>query len=440
MLEILREQNPWWDGKFEEDRDYKKWKESKIKWIPRIIESIELKPFSLHFIFGPRQVGKTTLLKLLVKKLLDSKVAPEKIFYFRCDKLENYKELDDVLNTYFKFRSSLGIKGSFIFLDEITFPKQWFRTIKFNIDSGKFDNDVLILTGSISMYVKGEIETFAGRRGHGKDFYLYPFSFRDFIKVYNPNLYEKLPSISLENVEECFRVFAYFDEIQDAWSKYLICGGFPIAIKEFLSYGEISSETFDVYIDWLRGDLIKMKRSVEKFRKVVSIILQKIPSAFSLYSVSKDLDIKSHAMVSNYIDLLSQLFIVKVLYYINPNDLNISFSKNRKVVFLDPFYFRLFNRWFFSPIPEESVIVENVLASHIARKFEAYYWKNDREIDVVVRSGNNLIGFESKYSSKPEVREIKVGKLKKVVTLTKDYFDEEKLAMPISIFLACLEV
>jgi len=45
--------NPWWKGKeaIEEDEDYKKWKESKIKWIPSLIRKIELRPFSLNFLF-----------------------------------------------------------------------------------------------------------------------------------------------------------------------------------------------------------------------------------------------------------------------------------------------------------------------------------------------------------------------------------------------------
>jgi predicted AAA+ superfamily ATPase len=58
-----------------------------------------------------------------------------------------------------------NISGSFIFLDEITFPKEWFRTIKYYIDVGEFRNDVLVLTGSLSMYLKKEVELFPGRRG-----------------------------------------------------------------------------------------------------------------------------------------------------------------------------------------------------------------------------------------------------------------------------------
>jgi len=439
MLEILKEQNPWWDGRIEEDKDYRRWKRSRIKWIPSLLDKIELKPFSLHFIFGPRQVGKTTMLKLLIKKLLDSKTKPERIFYFKCDKLENYKELDDVLNTYFKFRDSLGIESSFILLDEVTFPREWFRTIKFNIDTGKFEKDVLILTGSVSMYAKGEVETFPGRRGHGRNFYFYPLSFREFIKVFDQSLYKKLPLIDVEMIEECFKTFAYFDRIQDAWEKYLKCGGFPPAVKEFLEFGEIPEEVFDTYIDWLRGDLIKLKRNIERFKRFVNVLIEKIPSAFSLHSIAKDLDIKSHSLVGNYIDLLSQLFVAKVLYYINPNDMTVNFAKSRKIALIDPFFFKLFNRWTFSKIPEESVIVENIVASHLARNFEVFYWKNRSEIDAVIRIKDNLLGFESKYSSKPRIKKLKVGKLKKIVTLTKDYFDEDKLAVPVSVFLACFE-
>jgi predicted AAA+ superfamily ATPase len=122
-LEILSKQNPCWKDKaeIENDEDIRKWKEGKRKWIPSEINEISLKPFSLNFIFGQRQVGKTTLLKLLIKKLLEEGVEKERIFYFRCDKLTDYKELDEVLKTYFEFRRSKNISSSFIFSMESPF-------------------------------------------------------------------------------------------------------------------------------------------------------------------------------------------------------------------------------------------------------------------------------------------------------------------------------
>ena len=37
---MIEQFNPWWKGKefIEEDEDYNKWKESRIKWIPEAIE------------------------------------------------------------------------------------------------------------------------------------------------------------------------------------------------------------------------------------------------------------------------------------------------------------------------------------------------------------------------------------------------------------------
>jgi predicted AAA+ superfamily ATPase len=54
-IDVLIRQNPWW---IEKDEDIRRWKEGRIKWIPHLIEEIGLKPFSLNFVFGPRQVGK----------------------------------------------------------------------------------------------------------------------------------------------------------------------------------------------------------------------------------------------------------------------------------------------------------------------------------------------------------------------------------------------
>ncbi|MFP3195168.1 MAG: AAA family ATPase [Caldivirga sp.] len=42
--------------------------------------------FSLNFLFGLRQVGKSTALLLAIKRLLDEGVNPKAIFYYSCDK------------------------------------------------------------------------------------------------------------------------------------------------------------------------------------------------------------------------------------------------------------------------------------------------------------------------------------------------------------------
>jgi len=434
---MLAKQNPWWKEKseIENDEDIKKWKEGKIKWIPSYIDEISLKPFSLNFIFGPRQVGKTTLLKLLIKKLLE-KEEKEEIFYFRCDKLADYKELDEVLKAYFEFRKAKNISSSFIFLDEITFPKEWFRTIKYYIDTGELKNDVLVLTGSLSMYLKKEVELFPGRRGFGKDIVMLPLSFREFIKVFSPKLYEKIPKIEKIEKEEMFKkaylALPFFEEIEKLFEKYLKIGGFPLAVK---SEG-ISEEVKDIYWSWLKSDLAKIERSEETFKRVAKAIVEKTPSAISLNSLAKEFEIATHKTVFEYLDIMENLFVAKIIYYLDLEKEIKSFKKNRKVCFVDPFFFYLFSDICLTKLPNESIIVENVVDSHLARRFNVFYWKNRREIDAVVKE-KEVIGFEIKWSEKVEdYSKIKIGKLKNVFCLTKDKLDKEKNLLPISLFLA----
>ncbi|WP_338598621.1 AAA family ATPase [Sulfolobus tengchongensis] len=111
-----------------------------------VIDHVSLEPFSLNIIFGPRQVGKTTAVILLIEYLLKKIENPKSIFYFSCDKLADYKELDQVLEEYLKVKKRENIRTSYIILDEITFPKEWYRSIKYRIDKGDFKNDVIILT------------------------------------------------------------------------------------------------------------------------------------------------------------------------------------------------------------------------------------------------------------------------------------------------------
>jgi predicted AAA+ superfamily ATPase len=64
---VIEEQNPWWlsPGLISENECYKKYQQSKGKWEVEL--PISLQPYSLNFLFGPRQVGKSTALILLVK-------------------------------------------------------------------------------------------------------------------------------------------------------------------------------------------------------------------------------------------------------------------------------------------------------------------------------------------------------------------------------------
>jgi len=115
-MEILEDYNPWWysDNWEKEDKHIKLWKSQKYRWIPEWLDELSLEPFSLNFVIGPRQVGKTTGLKLLIKQLIKSEIPPEDITFLSCDIFTDMKELRDILFEYAE------VKKGILILDEIT--------------------------------------------------------------------------------------------------------------------------------------------------------------------------------------------------------------------------------------------------------------------------------------------------------------------------------
>jgi len=438
----LSAQNYWWTESdwTTVDPDYVKWLESSPRWEPRLLNQIDAASPSLNFLFGPRQTGKTTLMKLFIKRLLDKGVRPEAIFYYRCDELADFKELDQVLREYLRFRNAKAIESSIIILDEVTYPSQWWRAIKYLIDTGELRKDAIILTGSLSMFAKGEIETFPGRRGSGKDFVMHPLSFRDFVKVAS-GISQTDVSVDLDG-ESLYRLSSSIPpgELSRSFENYLISGGYPLSVKSILNKGYVSRDAVDSLLSGIKGDLAKLNANESIAKRVVKGVISKVPSAISLSSLAREFELGSHRTVFKYLDLLEKLFIVNILYFIDPFTGSSSFLKNRKVHLTDPLLYRIFSEWCLAETPDEAAIVESVVASHLARQFETGYWSNGREVDIVVLNNKIMVGFEVKYQNNPLPVHISAGKMREVITLSKSTFKEKPVMIPASNFLQLLDV
>ena len=125
----MEEQNPWWLG--EEHHKIAEWSQYRVRWVPSIIDFFDVDGFSLNFIVGPRQVGKTLSMLLYIRKKLQEGANPRTIFYYACDEISDYRELGEILDLYLSARKSWGVRRSLIFLDEITMVHDWQYAIKY---------------------------------------------------------------------------------------------------------------------------------------------------------------------------------------------------------------------------------------------------------------------------------------------------------------------
>ncbi|MCF2140854.1 MAG: ATP-binding protein [Candidatus Lokiarchaeota archaeon] len=405
--------NPWWIG--EEDENFQNWQQKQIKWIPDIIEKITLEPFSLHFLTGPRQVGKTTTIKILIHNLLENGENPHNILYYPCDELINFQELGEILDNFISRQISRNSSITIIILDEITFVKEWWRAIKSRIDQNLFKKSILIITGSSSIELLKEKERFPGRRGNGQDYLLLPLSFQEYTSLFLKDLVISSFNSSL-TVEQIIQPnLIYKNRIQALFQDYLKTGGFPIPIQNFFNLKKIQMSTKRTYLDWIRGDLLKFKKNETYMKEIFKYLLESRVSPISWLSISKNTSINSPHTVNAYIETLENLYLLNILYLISPEK-QIKYRKNKKIHFIDPFIVKILSEYTNSTVLSEN-LVESIVASHFSRIYPTFYWKNHSEVDVVLLIDSILIGFEIKWGPKRWKKPIH---LKKVSVLEKD--------------------
>ncbi len=347
---LLEKLNPWWQGR--EDPHVKRWETQDYKWVPEWINKLSIKPFSLNFILGPRLVGKTTGVKLFIRELLKY-LEPERILYVSCEIFPNYTFLAETLVEYIEEVG--GDKTVYVFLDEATTLREWWKAVKPLMDAGLMENTVITITGSSALKIQRDVELFPGRRGYGTTIEVLPLSFPEYIKLHKisrPKLYPR--------------------EIRELFEKYLETGGFPPSINR-----QPVEDIFSAYI----GEIVRHGRSLEITREVISALISSTPSAISYRALASKTSGYSYKVVQSYLEFFQNLYLLGVAYL--KQGKRIRYRREKKFFFRDPLLLRLFSAW--SGVPYlESAIYEHVVQEHVYRRYsEVYYYRNAYEIDVV---------------------------------------------------------
>ncbi|WP_456450020.1 ATP-binding protein [Palaeococcus sp. (in: euryarchaeotes)] len=425
MEELISLQNPWWKNKEEIYND------DKIK-----IALSKENPLKYGFekknkiIIGPRQVGKTTYLKLAILELIEKGINPRNIMYFSCDLLKDYREIIDVLKAFEQF--SRGER--FIFLDEVTFVDRWERAIKFFLDSPMSRGATIYITGSTSAGLKRE--SFPGRPIKVEPFL--PLSFKKVAILTTPSLESildslKTPSTPLEAYENALKLYPYFDEIMSAFYFYLSSGGYPRAVYELLE-GEIGTDTYEMIYNATIFDVTKLRRSERIALSIILGILKRYGDRISLTSLAKELEIGSHTTVRDYLKLFEELFIGRSYFQAELNSFIPLLRKERKFYFTDPLIVETFSRRFGFSVDTPKK-VEGVVGEHLKRSFETYFFYGSREVDFITPQ----FGVEVKWQNRVRGSDFpRVGVKNKLLLSKKDieFIENRNLAViPAPLFL-----
>ncbi|MFZ5819261.1 MAG: ATP-binding protein [Chloroflexota bacterium] len=390
---FFEKHNPWWFdlGSLEADKVLAEFDAQKYQFRHPYLDEFSHQD-GVIIIRGPRRIGKTTLLKLLVRELLlKQNVSPKNVLYFPCDRIENFNELYDLILNYL----GLGLPGrKYLFLDEISFVREWQRAVKSLWDSGDLNQVTVILTGSNALDLIASGERLPGRRGSldQVDIDYFPLRFDQFASMVGSGV-----------------------DTQKLLHDYLMTGGFLHAINEFYGRNFISNYLYDTYLTWIEGDIYKAGKSERLMYPVLGEILSHLGGTISWYKIAKNAGLGSHSTVESYLDIFQKLFVAFPLNFYSVDQKKVFVNKNKKIYFIDPvvlqaikckvdgFTDRFFDYSSSFTFDQEFLpgLIENVVAAHLhqAGGRLAFGRFQDKEVDFVLSRAGKDHYFEVKYQN-----------------------------------------
>jgi len=489
------DQNPWWKDPrlIEGDRLVDEWTKSSFKWRPRLAETFQWDANVLYCLRGPRQVGKTTLVKLKIKDLLESGLDPKRIFYWTCDLVDSLAELRTIVSEYVGGARSSTSERLYIFLDEISSVKDWQKAIKFLYDAGTLRDCLIVLTGSHSVDLRKATETLAGRRGEVEklrdrmpDKILIPMKFSEYAETRNKEIREEIRSLKLLSFDRRFdllkqmlisavtpeleRLRLFEKDLRILLDDYLITGGIPRAVERYVTTGRISQQVFDTYVDLVVRDARRWGARENILRQVIRQLIEDLGRSTSFNDVARRTEIGSHKTVAEYVEMLKDSFILSYVHQFDAKSQRPLYRQSKRVFFQDPFMFHALRAWTTGGNTYESAlayltlsdnrkkVVSCVICNHLIRllfnispsvRFEyadkIFWWKDKKSqyLDFVLRLEEGYLPIKLSFID-GERRELfslinflKTGRAKKGLVLSEEISKAEEayVTVPIVLFL-----
>lgn len=324
---------------------------------------------------GPRQVGKTTLLKKIQESFEGNSI------WLNCDEPDIRQQLTNVTST--QLRVLIG-KADLILIDEAQRVKNIGLTIKLLIDN--FPEKKVIVTGSSALELSNEIqEPLTGRKF---EFNLLPFS-----------------------TEELANDTSMLEE-KRLLEHRLIYGQYPEVV---LNAGDEESILRNICDSYLYKDIFSYQdvRKAEVISSLLEALALQMGSEVSYHELAQLLKI-DQATVTRYIDLLEKSFVVFRLRALSRNVRN-EIAKSRKIYFYDNGirnalirnYQPLALRSDKGALWENYLINERIkLLKYHQRQANQYFWRTtqQQEIDYIEEENGTFALYEFKFNPKVKVR------------------------------------
>ncbi len=323
-------------------------------------------------LYGPRQVGKTTLVKGLVESLSTRSkfVNADELIYREVLASQNSQKLGELLGD-----------AELLVIDEAQRVPEIGLNLKILVDT--FPHTKIIATGSASFELASKIsEPLTGRK---LTFNLYPVSYGE--------------------VQETFGKI----ESRAQLERWLIWGGYPaiVSTEDPTLRERLLGELVGSY---LYRDILEMEglRRADKIVDLLRLLAYQVGQEVSTTELATNLAL-NRSTVERYLDLLEKVFVIFKVHGFSRN-LRKEVVKNSRVYFYDNgvrnSLIQNFNplalRNDVGQLWENFLVMERRKANQLAgRNVNSYFWRtyDQKEIDCIEEHGGKLYGYEFKWQT-----------------------------------------
>jgi len=343
----------------------------------------------IAFLIGPRQAGKTTIMKILQAELAS---AGEKTLFLSLDYDADRSHFSSQQTLLRKIDLEIGSSSGFVFIDEIQRQTDAGIFLKGLQDMGlprKF-----IVSGSGSVDLKAKIkESMLGRK---RVYEVYPLSLREFLSFRTDYRYEdRLSDFFALEQGQCTELLL----------EYLNYGGYPRVVleQEDREKLQVMDEIYQGYMIRDIAYLLKVEK-IEAYGQLMRVLADQTGKIVNYSELAATLGI-SQPTVKNYCWYAEETYILK---RITPFFRNIrsEISKSPSVYFSD-IGFKNYALGVFGKLrrPDDlGFSFQNLVYLILREKVrgtgaQIHFWRttSKAEIDFVIDTGRDVVPVEVKY-------------------------------------------
>ena len=373
-----------------------------MKYIKRDMEDTFLqvsKQFKVVLVTGPRQVGKTTMMKKLMNGTN-----------------RKYISLDDMALRHLAKNDPKVFIDTYsppVFIDEVQYAPELFSYIKIQVDNRQKAGDYWLSGSQVFRLMRGISESLAGRVGLLD---MLPLSQNE---IYNKKKNTPL-SMDFDSLKQRTEGIPEAAPI-DIFSR-IYYGGMPQIIAEGL---DSRDRFYESYVrTYLERDVRDLSGSIDvlKFHRFMVAVAARTAQLVNFKSIADDADL-DQVTVKGWLNILETLGLI---FYLHPYSNNIlkRSLKSPKLYFFDSGLVAYLARWngieALMNGAQNGALFENFVISEIAKGYcnngrtpYLYYFrdKDNREIDLLWEENGTLYPIEIKKTSSPDIRLAKIFKL-----------------------------